>query len=59
MELCSVKNCKTFDDSAENISKLDREMYHRKLILVTKTYNKRMCRHIECVDIHGVHAEKV
>ena len=41
------------------LANLDREMYHRKLILVTKTYNKRMYRHIECVDIHGVHAEKV
>ena len=36
-----------------------RELYHHILILVTKTYNKRMHRHIKCVDIVGVYAEKV
>ena len=36
-----------------------RELYHHILILVTKTYNKRMDRHIKCVAIVGVYAEKV
>ena len=55
VKLCSIKIREKFDDSAENISKL----YHHILILVTKTYNKIMKRHIKCLDIIGVYAEKV
>ena len=58
MELCSIQNCEKLDDSAENISKKDSGSCITILILVTKTYNKRMDRHIKCVDIVGVYAEK-
>ena len=36
-----------------------RELYHHILILVTKTYNKIIDRHIKCVNIVGVYSEKV
>ena len=59
VELCSIKNCEILDDSAENIENRLREMYHHILILVTKTYNKRIDKNIKCVDIVGVYAKKV